>query len=96
MNIKFKPLGDKILIEPKLAPEKVGRLYLPENAKEKPQEGKVIAIGEGRINDRGERLPMSVCVGDRVLMARYCGTEIKIDGKEYRIISVDDVFGILL
>ena len=80
MTRKFKPLGDRVVIK-QLEQEEVSRggLVLPDTAKEKPQEGEVIAIGPGRLNDDGKRLPMELKVGDRILYARYAGTEVKGD-----------------
>src|SRR5690606_17187881 len=82
MNVR--PLRDRILVERiEEAEQKVGGLYIPDTAKEKPQQGKVIAVGKGRVNDKGEVFPLDVKVGDTVLFGKYAGTEIKIDGKEY-------------
>jgi chaperonin GroES len=94
MNIR--PLGDRVLIEPQEQEEKTASgIYIPETAKEKPQEGTVIAAGEGRRDDDGERIAMDVKVGDRVLFAKYAGTEIKLDGKKLLIMKEADILGIL-
>jgi chaperonin GroES len=95
MNIK--PLHDRILVKRIEDPmEKTkGGLFIPETAKEKPQEGRVIATGKGKILDDGKVLPMDVKVGDRVLFGKYSGSEVKIDGVEHLIMREDDVLGIL-
>ena len=90
MNVR--PLDDRIVVEPVEAETKTaGGIVLPDTAKEKPQKGKVIAIGEGKLLEDGKRAPMSVKKGDLVLYARYGGTEIKVDGKELLIIRESDV-----
>jgi chaperonin GroES len=97
MSIKLRPLGDRILIEPAEQEETFagGQLVLPETAKEKPQQGSVLAAGEGRRDDDGKRIPMDVKVGDRVLFAKYSGTEIKLDGKKLLIMKESDILGIV-
>ena len=95
MNIK--PLADRIVIKVMEAEEKTASgLVLPEKAKEKPQEGEVVAAGDGRILDNGTRVEMDVKVGDRVLFSKYAGTEIKLDGQEYLIMRQDDILGKLV
>ena len=90
MNVR--PLDDRIVVEPVEAETKTaGGIVLPDTAKEKPQKGKVVAIGQGKLLDDGKRAPMSVKKGDLVLYARYGGTEIKVDGKELLIIRESDV-----
>ena len=91
--MKIKPLGDRVLVEPLSAAdeEKKGGIIIPDTAKEKPQEGKVIAVGPGRKTDDGKVLPMNVKKGDRVLMPKYGGTEVKIDDKEYQLVREDDI-----
>lgn len=90
MNIK--PLGDRVVIKVLEAEEKTASgIVLPDKAKEKPQEGEVIAAGDGRILENGTRVEMDVKVGDRVLFSKYAGTEIKLDGKEYLIMRQDDI-----
>jgi chaperonin GroES len=94
--MKLKPLGDRLVVEPKEREEMTASgLILPETAKEKPQEGEVIAIGPGRRDDDGKRVKMDVSVGDRVLYAKYGGTEIKIDGKKLLILKESDVLAIV-
>jgi chaperonin GroES len=93
MNIK--PLADRVVIAPlEAAEEKVGSIYIPDTAKEKPQEGQIVAVGPGRMED-GKIVPMSVKVGDRVLFGKYAGTEIKKDGKEYLIVRESDILAII-
>ncbi len=95
-KISFKPLGARVLIET-LEQEEVtaGGIILPETAKEKPQQGKVLAAGPGDRNEKGERVAMDVKVGDVVLFAKYSGTEIKMDGKKYLIMRESDLLGIV-
>ena len=95
--MKIKPLGDRVLVEPKKENEDVkkGGIIIPDTAKEKPQEGKVIAIGAGKRDDSGKLIPMNVKPGDRVLMPKYGGTEVKIDEKEYQIVREDDILGVI-
>lgn len=92
MPRKFYPLGDRVVVRP-IEREEVTKsgIVLPETAKEKPQEGEVIAVGPGRITDDGKRIPMELAVGDRVLFAKYAGTEFKEDGVEYLIIRESDI-----
>lgn len=81
MAKQFKPLGDRVIIEPMEHEEMTaGGIYVPETAKEKPQEGKVVAVGPGRMLDNGERVPLDVSEGDRVLFAKYAGTEFTVNG----------------
>lgn len=94
MNIR--PLGDRILVEPVEKEETIaGGLLLPETAKEKPQQGKVLAAGAGRKDENGKRIDMDVQAGDTILFAKYAGTEIKVDGKKLLIMKEADVLGIL-
>ena len=91
-----KPLGDRVVVEHvEQADKSAGGVYLPDTAKEKPQEGKVIAVGTGRLLDNGTKVPMELKVGDRILYSKYSGSEVKLDGKEYLIISEKDVLLIL-
>ena len=93
---EFQPLGDRILVEPVEEKEtKKGGIIIPDSAKEKPQEGVVVALGTGKTNDDGKKVPFEVKKGDRVLVSKYGGTEIKIDGKEYKIFNTDDLVAIL-
>lgn len=97
MSIKIKPLGDRIIVEPVEQEETIagGALVLPETAKEKPQQGKVLAVGAGRRDEDGERIAMDVEEGMIVLFAKYAGTEIKIEGKKVLIMKESDVLGIV-
>lgn len=96
-DMKLRPLSDRLLVEPIEREETFagGQLVIPETAKEKPQEGKVIAAGPGAKDDDGERLPMDVQVNDRVLFAKYAGTEIKLNGHRYLIMRESDVLAII-
>jgi len=92
----YKPLGDRLLVKPKPSEEKTkSGIVLPDSAKEKPQEGKVIAVGEGAKDDRGKKITMEVKVGDVILYSKYSGTEVKIDGEEHLIIKESDVLAIV-
>jgi chaperonin GroES len=96
MAIQLKPLADRIVVEPVEQEEKTASgIILPETAKEKPQEGKVLSIGPGRLDDDGKRVPMDVKVKDRVLYAKYSGTEIKIEGKKLLILKESDILAIV-
>ena len=96
MALNIKPLGDRILVEAVEEKEvKKGGIIIPDTAKEKPQEGIVRVLGTGKLDDEGKRIPFEVKVGDRVLVSKYGGTEIKIDNKEYKILSSDDILAIL-
>ena len=96
MALNLKPLGDRLLVEPAEEKEvKKGGIIIPDTAKEKPQEGTVRALGTSKTNDDGKKLPFEVKVGDRVLVSKYGGTEIKIDGKEYKIFNSDDILAII-
>lgn len=92
MAVKLQPLADRVVIKP-IEREEVtkGGIILPDTAREKPQEGKVIAVGPGRLSEDGKRIAMDVKVGDRVIYARYAGTEIKIDDEEYVILRENDI-----
>jgi len=96
MSISLKPLGSRLVVEP-IEEEEVtsGGIVLPETAKEKPQKGTVLAIGPGDRNEKGERIPMDVKVGDKVLYAKYAGTEVKYNGKKLLILRESDVLAIL-
>ena len=95
MALKLKPLADRLVVEPTEQEEMTASgIYVPETAKEKPQEGKVIVAGPGRKDDDGKRIPMDVAVGDRVLYARYSGTEVKLEDKKYLIIKESDILAI--
>ena len=93
MNVK--PLGDRALIRPSEEVDKTaGGIYVPDTAKEKPQEGEILAVGKGRIED-GKIVPMEVKVGDKVLYGKYSGQEITVDGEEYQIMRESDIYAIL-
>lgn len=92
----LKPLGDRIVIKIIEDTEQTsGGIFIPDSAKEKPQKGEVIAVGLGKLNEKGEREPMDVKVGDTVLYAKYAGTDIKMDGVEYKILSIKDALAII-
>ena len=95
-KIKLKPLGSRVVIKA-LDREETTKsgIFLPDTAKEKPQEGNVIAVGNGKILNNGDRVAMDIKVGDRVLFGKYSGTEVKLDGEEYLILREDDVLGVI-
>ncbi len=94
--MNLKPLGDRVVIEHVEQTDKSsGGVFLPDTAKEKPQEGIVRAVGTGRVNDEGKTLPMSVKPGDRVIYSKYSGSEVKVDGTEYLIVSEKDVLAVV-
>jgi chaperonin GroES len=96
MAISFKPLGSRVVVEPIEQDEVTpGGIVLPETAKEKPQKGKVLSVGAGDRNEKGERVPMDVASGDTVLFAKYAGTEIKVDGKKLLILRESDLLAIV-
>ena len=96
MATNLKPLGDRVLVEPVEEKEvKKGGIIIPDSAKEKPQEGIVVALGTGKTDDNGKKVPFEVKVKDRVLVSKYGGTEIKVDGKEYKILNADDILAVL-
>jgi chaperonin GroES len=92
MNFKYQPLGERVLVKP-MEKEEItkGGIVLPDTAKEKPQEGEVLAVGPGKRSEKGDHIPMDVKVGDIVLYAKYGGTEIKIDGQEMMILRESDI-----
>ena len=96
MAITIKPLEDRIVIRQVDSEEKTASgLYIPDAAKEKPQEGEVLAVGPGRVDDNGNRVPVDVKVGDHVIFSRFVGTEVKYDGEELQILSARDVLAIV-
>ncbi len=96
MGMNLRPLGDRVVIEPSEGEEvTAGGLYLPETAKEKPQQGVIVAVGAGRRDDDGKLIPMDVKKGDKVLYAKYAGTEIKVDGKKVLILKETDILAIV-
>jgi chaperonin GroES len=96
LGMKIKPLADRILVR-RVEEEEVkkGGIIIPETAKEKPQQGEVISVGPGAVGEDGKRIAMDVKKGDRILMGKYSGTEVKIDGEEYIIMREDDVLAII-
>ena len=95
-KLKLKPLGGRVLVEPTEQEETTaGGIILPETAKEKPQEGKILAAGPGDRDEDGERIPMEVQVGDKVLYAKYSGTEVKMDGKKLLILRESDILAVV-
>ncbi|TCF59607.1 co-chaperone GroES [Bifidobacterium longum] len=96
MSIKLTPLEDKIIVKQAEAQTQTASgLYIPDNAKEKPQQGEVLAVGPGRRDDKGERIPMDVKVGDKVLYSKYGGTEVHYEGGDYLIVGARDILAIL-
>ena len=96
MSVSIKPLEDRILIKSLEAEQTTASgLVIPDTAKEKPQEGEVLAVGPGRVDDNGNRVPLDVSVGDRVIYSKYGGTEVKHGGEEYLILSARDVLAVL-
>ena len=96
MALNIKPLGDRLLVEPVEEKEvKKGGIIIPDSAKEKPQEGVIVALGTGKTDDNGKKVAFEVKKGDRVLVSKYGGTEIKLDGKEYKIFSSDDLLAVI-
>ena len=93
--MKIRPLGDRVIVKPLEKEEKVGSIIIPDTAKEKPQEGKITAVGPGKLNESGNVVAMNVKEGDIVLYGKYSGTEVKIDGEDYLIMHEDDIFGIV-
>ena len=96
MTMNLRPLGDRVVIKPSPKEEvtKSG-LVIPDTAKEKPQEGTILAVGPGKLDEDGKRLPMDVKVGDKVLYAKYAGTEIKLEGEEHLIVKETDILAIV-
>ena len=96
MALNVKPLGDRVLVEPVEEKEvKKGGIIIPDSAKEKPTEAMIVALGTGKTDDDGKKVPFEVKKGDRVLISKYGGTEIKLDGKEFKILNSDDILAIL-
>ncbi len=97
MAAKLKPLGDRVVIRPIVKDEMVtkGGVILPDTAKEKPQEGKIIAVGPGRLDENGKRIAMDVKTGDKVLYAKYAGSEVKLDDEELLILRESDILAIM-
>src|SRR5260370_30182037 len=96
MAVNVKPIGDRVLIRPLEEKEvKKGDIIIPDTAKEKPQEGTVVAVGTGKLDDSGKKIEFNVKVGDKVLISKYGGTEIKIEGENHLIMREDDILGII-
>jgi len=96
MALNVKPLSDRVLVKPLEEKEtKKGGIIIPDTAKEKPQEGEIVALGTGKLDEDGKKIEFTVKKGDRVLISKYGGTEIKIDGENYLIMREDDILGIL-
>ena len=94
--MKIRPLQDRVIVQRMEEEETTkGGIIIPDTAKEKPQEGKVVAVGKGKVNDDGKVLPLSVKEGDKILFGKYSGTEVKLNGNEYLIMREDDILGIL-
>jgi chaperonin GroES len=98
MAVNIRPVGDRILVEAveeKEAKGKKGGIIIPDTAKEKPMESVVVALGTGKTDDNGKKMPFEVKKGERVLVSKYGGTEIKLDGKEYKILNSDDILAVI-
>ena len=96
MSVSIKPLEDRIVVKSLEAEQTTASgLVIPDTAKEKPQEGEVLAVGPGRIDDKGNRVPLDISVGDKVLYSKYGGTEVKYSGEEYLVLSARDVLAII-
>ena len=92
----LKPLGDRILVKPAPTEEKTSSgLYISSGAQEKPQKGEVVAVGAGKLNDKGERLPIDVKVGDQVFYGKFGGTEVKVEGEDYLLLRADDIYAVV-
>ena len=92
----IQPLGDRLMVKRiEEEEEQRGGIIIPDTAKEKPQQGEVIAVGTGKKNDKGDRIPLEVSAGDKILFGKYAGTEVKIDGEEYLMMREEDVLGII-
>jgi chaperonin GroES len=96
MAVSIRPLNDRIIVRRMEDQEQMrGGLYIPDTAKEKPQEGEVLAVGNGKLLDNGQRIAIDLKAGDRILFGKYSGTEIKLDGVDYLILREDDVLGVV-
>lgn len=92
----IKPLGDRVVIELVALEEKTASgIVLPDSAKEKPQEGKVVSVGTGRVSEKGERIALEVAAGDRIIFSKFAGTEVEFDGTEYLILREDDILAVV-
>jgi chaperonin GroES len=96
MAVNIRPLNDRIIVRRMEEQEQMrGGLYIPDTAREKPQEGEVLAVGNGKLLDNGQRIAIDLKAGDRILFGKYAGTEIKLDGDEYLILREDDILGVV-
>ncbi len=96
MGLKIRPLQDRVIVQRVEEEEKTkGGIIIPDTAKEKPQEGKVIAVGKGKVSDDGKVIPLDVKAGDRILFGKYSGSEVKLGGEEYLIMREDDILGVI-
>ncbi len=95
MSVSIRPLADRVLVQPLEGETMKGGIIIPDTAKEKPQQGKIVAVGPGRVGEKGERIAMEVKKGDTVLYGKYAGTEVTIEGKEYLILRESDVLAVL-
>ena len=95
MSIKVRPIGDRFLVEPVEEKAKKGGIIIPDTAKETPMESLVVAVGTGKTDDNGKKISLEIKKGDRVLVTKYGGTEIKLDGKDYRIFNGDDILAVI-
>jgi len=94
--MKIRPLQDRVIVKRVVEEEtSKGGIIIPDTAKEKPQEGKIVAVGKGKMNDEGKLIPVEVKVGDKILFAKYSGSEVKIDGEEHLIMREEDILGVL-
>ena len=94
--MNLKPLGDRVVVKANEAEEQTkSGLFIPDTAKEKPQKGTVVAVGEGKVKDDGARIPVDVKVGDTVIYSKYGGTEVKVDGEDYLILRADDIYAVV-
>ena len=94
--MSLKPLGDRVLVKPDAAEQKTASgLYIASNAQEKPQRGQVVAVGAGKLNDKGERLALDVKVGDEVYYGKFGGNEVKIDGEDFLLLRADDIYAVI-
>ncbi|TKB23334.1 co-chaperone GroES [Desulfopila sp. IMCC35006] len=94
--MKIRPLNDRLLVKRLAEEEKTaGGIIIPDSAKEKPAEGEIVAVGPGKLNDKGERVALQVVAGDRVLFSKYGGTDVKFGGEDYLIMREDDILGVL-
>ena len=92
----LKPLGDRVLVKPAPKEETTSSgLYISSGAQEKPQKGEVVAVGAGKLNDKGERLPIDVKVGDQVFYGKFGGTEVKVEGEDYLLLRADDIYAVV-